>query len=104
GTEKKNLTKSISLVWKELNELKKKPLSPRQLSDAKKQIIGQIALAQDSGSALMFNLAKSLALFNRIDTLEELFGKINDITAKEIRETAHEIFDEKKMSSIVYNY
>ena len=104
GTEKKNLNKSISLVWKELNELKKKPLSPRQLSDAKKQIIGQIALAQDSGSALMFNLAKSLALFNRIDTLEELFGKINEITAKEIRETANEIFDEKKMSSIVYNY
>ncbi len=104
GTEKKNLDKSISLIWKELNLLKKTKLSTRQLSDAKKQMIGQIGLAQDSGSALMFNLAKSLALFNRIDTLEELFEKINAITASQMMEAANDIFNEKKMSSITYTY
>ncbi|MBL0316966.1 MAG: hypothetical protein IPP69_14860 [Flavobacteriales bacterium] len=55
------------------NETQK--LSTRQLSDAKKQIIGQIAMAQDSGSAIMFNIAKSLQLFGKIDTLEKSFTK-----------------------------
>ncbi|MFN0031442.1 MAG: M16 family metallopeptidase [Flavobacteriales bacterium] len=104
GTEKKNLDKSISLIWKELNQLRNYKLSTRQLSDAKKQMIGQIGLAQDSGSALMFNLGKSLALFNRIDTLEELFQKIDDISAQQMQEVANEIFDEKRMSSLTYTY
>jgi predicted Zn-dependent peptidase len=104
GTEKENLQKTKSLIWKELNLLKDKPLSDTQLHEAKRQLIGQIALAQDSGSAVMFNLAKSLMLFDKIDSLAELFEKINEITAAEIHETANEIFDENKMSSLAYLY
>ena len=102
GTEKDNLEKSKQLIWNELNELKGSKLSDRQMNDARKQIIGQIALGQDSGSAIMFNIAKSLQLFNRIDTLEEVFAKIHDITSAEIHKIANEIFNPKKMSSITY--
>lgn len=104
GTEKENLEKTKNLIWKELNILKDKPISTGQLHDAKRQLIGQIALSQDSGSAIMFNLAKSLMLFDKIDSLAELFEKIEEISAKEIHQTANEIFDEKKMSSLAYIY
>lgn len=104
GTEKENLQKTKGLIWKELNILKEKPISATQLHEAKRQLIGQIALAQDSGSAIMFNLAKSLMLFDKIDSLTELFEKIEEISAKEIHATANEIFDEKKMSSLTYLY
>lgn len=104
GTEKDNLEKSKILIWKELNELRDKKLSIRQLQDAKKQIIGQVALAQDSGSAIMFNIAKSLQLFGRIDTLEELFQKIHEITAEELHQISNEVFNPSKMSSITYTY
>jgi predicted Zn-dependent peptidase len=77
-------------------------MSVRALSDAKKQIIGQIALAQDSGSAIMFNIAKSLMLFNRIDTLEELFEKIHEISAADIHHVAHDIFNVQRTTSITY--
>lgn len=104
GTEKDNLEKSKQLIWKELNELKRQKLSVRQMSDAKKQIIGQIAMAQDSGSAIMFNIAKSLQLFGKIDTLEEVFHKIGEINAKELHDIANEVFEHKMMSSITYTY
>lgn len=104
GTEKDNLEKSKQLIWKELNELRDKKLSARHLHDAKRQIIGQVALAQDSGSAIMFNIAKSLQLFGKIDTLEELYTKINEITAEELHTIANEVFEPKKMSSITYTY
>jgi predicted Zn-dependent peptidase len=79
-------------------------MSIRALADAKKQIIGQIALAQDSGSAIMFNIAKSLMLFNRIDTLEELFEKIHEISAADCHHVANDIFDAKRSCSVTYTY
>ncbi len=102
GTDKENLKKSKELIWQVLNEFKKERMSVRALSDAKKQIIGQIALAQDSGSAIMFNIAKSLMLFNRIDTLEELFEKIHEISAADIHHVAHDIFNLQRSTSITY--
>lgn len=104
GTERDNLEKSKTLIWKELNEMKKSKLSNRHLSDAKKQIIGQIAMAQDSGSAIMFNIAKSLQLFGKIDTLEEVFQKIGEISAKELHDVANEVFQPKMMTSVTYTY
>lgn len=104
GTEKENLNKSIDLIWKELRKLSDAPLSSRQLHDTKKQMIGQIALAQDSGSALMFNNAKSLMMFNHIEPMSDVYRKIEALTAKELMDVAAEIFDTKKMSSIVYTH
>lgn len=102
GTESQNLEKAKQLIWQELLNLAKRPLSARQLQDAKRQLIGQIGLAQDSGAALMFNNAKSLMMFNRIDTMEEVYKKIGNITSKELEQIASEIFDPRRMSSITY--
>ncbi|MCC6601346.1 MAG: insulinase family protein [Crocinitomicaceae bacterium] len=104
GTEKNNLDKSWRLIWKELNTLKEKELSARQLRDAKKQIIGQMALAQDSGGSIMFNIGKSLMLFDRVDSMEEVYENIDEITSRELRDIANEIFDEARMSSLTYTY
>jgi predicted Zn-dependent peptidase len=104
GTDKNNLAKSQALISKELNSLVEKPLTDRQLKEAKKQIIGQIALAQDSGAAIMFNLGKSLQLFNRIDSLEDVFKKVDEMTAKHLQEIAEEVFDPKQMSHLIYSY
>lgn len=104
GTDKNNLEKSKKLIWKEINVLREKPLSVRHLHEAKKQIIGQIALAQDSGSAIMFNLGKSLLLFNRIDSLDYIFNKVEEITSKQLQDIAQEVFEPKRMSSLTYSY
>lgn len=104
GTEKENLNKSIDLIWKELKKLKDAPLSSRQMHDTKKQMIGQIAIAQDSGSALMFNNAKSLMMFNHIEPMTEVYKKIETLQANELLDVANEIFDPNRMSSIVYTH
>lgn len=104
GTDKSNLEKSRFLIGKELRSFVEKPLSDRQMKEAKKQIIGQMALAQDSGAAIMFNLGKSLQLFGRIDSMEDVYKKVNEISAKEIQRIATEIFDPLRMSHFIYTY
>lgn len=103
GADEKNINKSINLVNRELNLLRTKKLGERQVNSAKKQIKGQIALSQESGSNVMLGLGKSLLLYNKVDTLKEVFSSIDDISSELILETANELFDPLQQSKLIYN-
>lgn len=102
GTDRKHLAKCRQLIWKELDAFKKNLISERAMREAQQQLLGQIAIGQDSGAAIMFNLGKSLLLFDRIDTMDEVFERVKKVNARELREVANEIFDESKMTELVY--
>ena len=102
GTEKKSLDKAHKLIIKELRKLKEQKLGIRQMHMAKQQIMGQIALSQESGSNQMIALGKSLLSFGKVDTIEDIYNKIENITAEQLQEIANEVFDESKMSSLTY--
>lgn len=102
GTDPKFFDKSVKLVEKELRLLRTKKLGVTQLHMAKEQLKGQIALAQDSGAGTMMALGKSYLLYERVDSLEEVFNKIDRITSEELLEIANEILDPAYMSSLTY--
>ena len=102
GTDKENLKKAVQLAESTLSYYKDNKMSARQLNEAKKQIIGQMALSQDSGGALMFNLGKSLYLFNRIDTMQEVFHRLEEITSEQIQQAANDTFQFEKMNVLAY--
>jgi predicted Zn-dependent peptidase len=103
GADHSNIGKSIQLVKKELEKLRDKEIGIMQLAMAKKQLKGQIALAQESGSSVMLSLGKSLLLNNKVDTIKEVFEAIDKITPHELIEIANEVFDPKKISQLIYN-
>lgn len=103
GADEKNVKKSIHLVNKELNLLRTKKLGARQVNSAKKQIKGQIALGQESGSNVMLGLGKTLLLYNKVDTLKEVFNSIDAITSEVLIETANELFHPLHQSKLIYN-
>lgn len=102
GTDKKHVEKTRSLVFKELRSLREKKLGINQLHQAKQQLIGQLALAQENKASLMLTLGKSVLLYDQVDPIEEVFAKINEITAEEILETANEVFDENQLTQLTY--
>lgn len=101
GTDNKYLDKTISLVKQELKKLRDKKLGISQLQSAKKQIIGQLALSEESKSGTMLALGKSLLLLNKVETLPEIYSKIESLTSDDLLEIANEIFDENQLSSLV---
>ena len=50
----------------------------------------------------MLSLGKSLLVFNKIDSIEDICEKIDNVTSPEILETANEIFDRTKLSTLIY--
>ncbi|MGB0806835.1 MAG: M16 family metallopeptidase [Salibacteraceae bacterium] len=102
GTDHKQLDKSISLIYKELDKLKNKKLGVVQLNHAKQQIKGQIALGHESGLNIMMALGKSLLSYGKVDYMDEIYRQIDQISAIELMDVANEIFDTNQLSSLIY--
>jgi predicted Zn-dependent peptidase len=102
GTDKENLEKSLALTHKELMRIRNQKLGGIQLAKAKKQLIGQLAIASENNENLMLSIAKSLLVFDKVDTLEEINRQIEAITAEQLIEIANEILDPNNLSTLIY--
>jgi len=102
GTDNNFLEKSIKVVLSELDILRTKKLGIVQLSKAKNQIKGYLARGYENHESLMLGLGKSFLVFDKIESLEETCSKIEKITASELLETANEVFDPSKLSTLIY--
>ncbi|MCY1721305.1 pitrilysin family protein [Prolixibacteraceae bacterium Z1-6] len=102
GTDKENLNRALALVQKEFDLLRDKKLGGVQLSRAKKQLIGQIAISTESHEDLMLANGKSYLVYDKVDPLRVIFKKIEQITAEEVLEVANFVLDKEKMSTLIY--
>lgn len=102
ATEPKQLNKSISLIQKELRSLKEKSLGAMQLHTAKEQLMGQLAMSEESNLNFMLMMGKSMLDLGRIDSLNEIFDSIRQINSKELQDIANEMFDEDQLSILTY--
>ena len=102
GTDNQYLHKSITIALAELKKLRTIKLGTIQLSKAKNQIKGYLARGYENHESLMLSLGKSLLFFNKIESIEDLCKKLDAVTASELLETANDIFEPSKMSTLIY--
>jgi predicted Zn-dependent peptidase len=102
GTDPVHHEKALSIVYKELKRLRDEELNKLQLHTIKKQIIGQLAIAQESNMAAMLAIGKSYLLQNRFDPIETIITRIEATTSEELVEIANEIFDESQLSILTF--
>jgi predicted Zn-dependent peptidase len=103
GTDPKYKKKIVQLIKKEIKRFINQPLTENQLQKAKMQLKGHMALGMDSNSGLMLNFGKSLLVFDQIDTLIEIYEKIDQITAKDIQDLSKTYFNTDQLSTLVFN-
>ncbi|HEK21741.1 MULTISPECIES: M16 family metallopeptidase [unclassified Mucilaginibacter] len=102
GTDAGKAAKAAKLVERELKKLRENRLGEVQLKQAKDKFIGQIALAEESRMSLIISMAKSLMDFGHIDTLEDVFAKVNAVSADQLLEISNEIFDNDHMITLLF--
>lgn len=102
GTEQKQLNRSISLIHKELKRLREQPLTTMQLHHTKVQLMGQMAMSEESNLSFMLMMAKSLLDIGRVETLPELFKEIQAVTSSQLQDLASEMFDESRFSYLTF--
>jgi predicted Zn-dependent peptidase len=103
GTDKEKQTKALSLIFKEIKKLRENPLNELQLQKAKNKFIGQIALGEENRIGLIISMAKSLIDHHKIDSLERVFEKINQVTTSEMADVANEVLDIEQLNIFTFS-
>jgi predicted Zn-dependent peptidase len=103
GCDKKNLERCISLMNKELRILREQKMTSLQLSKARKQLMGQLAIMAEHKENLALSMGKSFLHFNRFDGLKIMYQKLEKVTPEDIFDIANEITDESSLSTLIYS-
>ena len=102
GCDKPLVERSLRLVRKELERVIEAPLSSRALANAKKQLLGQLAIASDNSEAQCLSMGKSMMIFGYIEPMETTRSKIESLTASELQRVAQEILTWDNLSILIY--
>ena len=102
GSDKENTERCIDLVCRELEVVRHRAFNTLQLHRIKKQLLGQLAIASEHNEGQMLNQGKSLMVFNKVESLEELAVKINALSANDLLTIANEIFIPDDLSMLIY--
>jgi predicted Zn-dependent peptidase len=89
STDKEYVNKSIKLMLKEFDQMREVLMGDVQLKKAKQQIIGQLAISVENLENQMLSIGKSYLVYGKVDTMETIYRKIENITAVQLREVAN---------------
>lgn len=102
GCDHSSKKRCINLVFKELEKLRKNKLTGSQLAAAIKQLKGQLGIAHEQSENIALGMGKSFLHFDKYDNLPIIYGKLDALTPEFLLEIANEVFDEKKLSILIY--
>ncbi|QEC52037.1 M16 family metallopeptidase [Anseongella ginsenosidimutans] len=98
GTDKEKADKCLKLIHRELKKLREQPLGTTQLYQARERFKGQIALAEEARLSVIIYMSKSVLDYGRIDSLQEIFEKIDRVSAADIMDVANEALEPRNLS------
>lgn len=102
ATDPKKLDKSLKLIAKEMDKLKKVDMGEMQMQRAKDQIKGQLAMAEENNQNFMLMMAKNLLDYNHINSLESIFDKIDAVTPDQIKTLSNEMLNIEEFNILKY--
>ncbi|MDR3118680.1 MAG: insulinase family protein [Mediterranea sp.] len=102
GSDPCQAKRCLRLIENEMKALRTKKLTESQLSAAKKQLIGQIGVASDNNENNALSMAKTFLHYDKWESPGSVFKRINGLTAEQLQETACELFDPDRMSTLIY--
>ncbi|HJV78381.1 MAG TPA: pitrilysin family protein [Paludibacter sp.] len=102
GCDSDNAARCEQLVYNELQKLREQPLSANALKKYKLQLMGQMAISTEQKENLALSLGKSFLRYGKIDDLDVVKQRIEEVTAEKLQEIANEIFNPEQLSVLKY--
>lgn len=102
GCDPADVKRCLRLVRRELNKLMEKPLSPAQLSAAKRQLQGQLAIASDSREQFALDFAKNYLHTGKERDLSDIMRHIDALTSDDLQKVAKQLFAEDRITTLIY--
>jgi predicted Zn-dependent peptidase len=101
ATEKKNLERTLKLIFKEYKKLSKDLIDEETLNHAKSQLKGNLTLGLENTNNRMNRLAKQEILLDKYYDIDDTIIQIDAVRPKMICETAEKIFDPEHLKTVI---
>ena len=102
GCDPQQTEKAAALVAKEVAKLRDTKLGTLQMSKAKKQFLGQMAMSEDNGLNSAVGAARAHLHFGRVNDFETVASKIQAITAEQLQDVANAYLVPDKAFELIY--
>ena len=102
GCDHHDIHQCLHLVRHELDRVMQKPLNMTQLNAAKRQLKGQLAIACDNREQFALDFGRSYLHHGHERNLEQLYQRIDAITAEEIQQVANELFATDVLTTLIF--
>ena len=102
GCDPHDVKRCCRLVRRELDRLSQKPLSPTQLSQAKQQIRGQLAIAADNREQFALDFAKNFLHQGTERNIDDILAHVDAVRAEDLQQVAKTLFASDAMLTLIY--
>ncbi len=92
GVDNKKAKDAVSAIMKEYQKITKETIPAQELKKAKEHIKGKTAILLESSDALAYFHGLNELLEDKMYRLNDIFSDIDKVTAKDVKETARNIF------------
>ena len=101
GCDHNDVQQCLHIVMNQLKHFRDRSLTVSQLHAAQKQLKGQLGVSSANLENTAIGLAKGILRLGRYETLEECCRRIDAVTAEDLLTVANEIFDERKLQTVI---
>ena len=84
-------------------KLSSTPLEADELANAKRQLMGQLAISGDARENAFLSMGKSVLFYGKYDALDVIERRIQAITAEQLQCTAQELFAPERLFTLTYH-
>jgi len=101
GCDHHDVKRCLRLVRRELDRMMQHPLSPRQLSAAKRQLKGQQTIARDNREQFTLDCARHFLFGGEMRDIDLLLQRIDAISADQLQQVAQELFAPDRLQLLI---
>lgn len=98
GIDSNRLEEVISSILNEWKKFKTKPVTPQDIKKAKSYIVGKVALLLENVHDVADSLAFQGLLKNKIETPEQYFKKIKQVTSRDLQKVAQDLLKPQNLN------
>ena len=101
GVEHKNLEKAVSLILKEMEKLKNKKISQKELRKAKEYLKGKTLMSLESTTSVTSWFGEQELFRKKVELPEKMFKELEKVTSDDIQRIAQKVFVNEKLNLAV---
>ena len=101
GCDHHDINRCLRLVRKEMDRIMLRQLSASQLTAAKQQLKGQLAIACDNREQFALDFGRNYLHHGHERELEVLFARIDAVTAEDIQKVAGNLFPAERLTTLI---